>query len=589
METKPKPSEAEAIFPQLFLGPQQSPAAQIYLSNAITQKLLQFFQEKGLTALKDEDRREQWYDDWLAYQAKHRLYAQLLSPKAYSTLGAEFNLLKLTRFVEVFAYCSPSHGYSFQVSFLGIFSILMGSNEELKREAVATLEAGGLFAFGVSEKDHGSDLMANEFTITEISPSRFAANGSKYYIGNANCAAIISILARKIDKKTAERPNRAPLVLLALRPSQSKGFKNLRKIHTLGVRAAFVGEFEVKDHELPETDLIAQGRKAWDAVFGAITLGKFFLGFGQIGICEHAWEEAVAHLSRRVLFGSPAIQMPHLMSAMSQAYTRLTAMKLYAYRALDYVQSSRATDRRYMLFTAVQKAKVSTDGVKFMALLSECIGAKGFESDTFFEMALRDVPLIRSLEGSAHVNLALTAQFIPAYFSNFDSAAAAPKSMFSGELAATENPFLMEASTHGINTIRFPQFLQAYRPLISIPNIRSFAKQAIAFSLFVRHAQDLLLADNETSLALGGCLATITYGQLIAENSVLLGVSEPIISAIFHILVRDLSDLAITIATLPQLNEAERIRIRRLVIVPQPRGSDWDFVAQRISGRPVET
>ena len=58
------------------------------------------------------------------------------------------------------------------------------------------------------------------------------------------------------------------------------------------------------DHKLPETDLIAEGRKAWDAVFGTVTMGKFFLGFAQIGICEHAWEEAAARYGS-ILYGSP--------------------------------------------------------------------------------------------------------------------------------------------------------------------------------------------------------------------------------------------------------------------------------------------
>ena len=39
------------------------------------------------------------------------------------------------------------------------------SDEALKQEAVAKLEKGGLFAFGVSERTHGSDLFANEFTV----------------------------------------------------------------------------------------------------------------------------------------------------------------------------------------------------------------------------------------------------------------------------------------------------------------------------------------------------------------------------------------------------------------------------------------
>src|SRR4030095_4235652 len=103
---------------------------------------------------------------------------------------------------------------------------------------------------------------------------------------------------------------------------------------------------------------------------------------------------AAAHLRGRMLYGKPALDMPHIRATMSQAYARLAAMKLYAYRALDYVHAASAADRRYLLFTAVQKAKVSTEGVKVMTLLSECIGARGFESETYFESALRVVKLI---------------------------------------------------------------------------------------------------------------------------------------------------------------------------------------------------
>ena len=75
-------------------------------------------------------------------------------------------------------------------------------------------------------------------------------------------------------------------MLMALRPAHAPAFAQLAKIHTLGVRSAYVGSFEVRDHTFPETDIIAQGREAWDAVFGTVTLGKFFLGFGSIGICD---------------------------------------------------------------------------------------------------------------------------------------------------------------------------------------------------------------------------------------------------------------------------------------------------------------
>src|SRR5207248_10400980 len=144
-------------------------------------------------------------------------------------------------------------------------------------------------------------------------------------------ASMIAVLAKRENAAaaTGDPARRIPFVLFALRPARCRSFRNLRKIQTLGVRAGYVGEFAVIDHELPESDFIAEGRRAWAAVLGTVTLGKFFLGFGSIGICEHALEEARDHLRSRILYGKPAIDMPHLRAAMTQAYARLTAMKLF--------------------------------------------------------------------------------------------------------------------------------------------------------------------------------------------------------------------------------------------------------------------
>jgi acyl-CoA dehydrogenase len=578
-------AKRDAIYPLSFSGGRQSDAADIYLADPSIRKLVEFFEIKDLPAIKDEDRREQWYEDWIAYQAEHRLYASLLSPKSYSTFGFEFDLLKVTRFLEVFGYFSPAHGYSLQVTFLGLFSILMGANPALKQEAVAVLESGGLLAFGVSEQSHGADLLANEFTLQRNRPGRLLANGKKYYIGNANAAAMISILARMDDERS--RGKRAPPVLFALRPKQSNGLGPARKIQTFGIRAAFVGEFEVKSHELPESDLIAEGRQAWDSVLGTVTLGKFFLGFGSIGICERAIGEAIAHLTTRILYSKPAIDMPHIGSATAQAYVRLTGMKLYAYRALDYVHGCNAADRRYLLFAAVQKAKVSTEGVKVIALLSECLGAKGFESDTYFEMALRDIQLIPGLEGSTHVNLGLAAQFARKYFGEFDPNLAEPKSLIAGDAAAGENSYLMEARAGGINTVVFPDFLNSYAPLKAVANVGMFARQANAFGLFVSHPQPAVTADMTTGLAIGQCLATIAYGQLIAENAARLDVPRQMISVIFHLLVNDLSIFALSLASSRRLDTAGRALIKRMVTVPKTADADWEFVLQRCRAQTV--
>ncbi len=550
------------------------------------QCLVDFFRDKGLAALKEEDRQETWYQDWIDFQARHKLYARVLSPRRYSSLGHHFSLKKLTRFLEVFAYFSPAHAYSAHVSFLGLFPILMSSNEALKKEAVAKLESGELFAFGVSERAHGSDLFANEFTVTPAASDSLRADGSKYYIGNANAAAIVSVLAKKGDPDAGRASKRAPFVFFAVRPKETRAYQDVRKIRTLGVRAAFVGEFDVRGHVCRESDVIARGRDAWDAFFGTINLGKFFLGFGSIGICAHALAEAAAHLHQRTLFGKPVTEMSHIRAGIAAAFARLTAMKLYACRALDYFQVASADERRHLLWSAVQKARVSTEGVKVMALLSECIGARGFESETYFETALRDVQLIPGLEGSTHINFGLTAQFIDGYFSGSGTDAPFPESLLN-VADPGENPNWFEACDRNATTVRFAGYLNAYEPLRFVPNVCSFMKQVKAFHVFAVGGIATLnpSGDHGIFIEMGKCFANVAYAQLVAENCLAAKIAPATVALIFHGLIEDFSAAALRLAAAFPLGSAPRALLKRVVRVPKTTVADIQFVYELLATR----
>jgi acyl-CoA dehydrogenase len=580
------PIATDAAFPLSFDGSSPAAGASEYLRDPSVRKLVDFFRGKGLQALKHEDRRGDWYQDWADYQAEHGLYASLLSPERYSSRGHRLDIGRLARFVEVFAYFSPAHAYSLHVSFLGLFPILMSPNEPLKREAVARLEAGGLFAFGVSERDHGSDLLANEFTVRP-GPAGLLADGAKCYIGNANAACMLSVLARRADPGSAGLTRRSPMVFFALRPGEAPAFQDLRKIHTLGVRTAFVGEFEVRGHPLPEGDVISQGRGAWEAAFGTVDFGKFLLGFGAVGICEHAFAEAFAHTRRRVLYGKPVSEMPHIRAATAGAFARLAAMKLYAYRALDYLQAAGAGERRYLLFNAVQKAKVSTEGVKVLELLSECVGARGFEADTYFESALRDARLIPGLEGSTHINFGLTAQFMGAYFAGPGRRAPAPPRVAPRPADCGENPYWTGPHDRNVKTVRFDRPLRAYGPLGSVPNVRSFVKQVKAFRRLALRGLPALNPGGDAGLlvALGRCFSTIAFAQLVAEACSAVGVAPPAVSLIFHGLIEDLSAESLRLSALFPGGGTERSLLKGTVRVPQTAAADVASVSEFIATR----
>jgi acyl-CoA dehydrogenase len=562
-----------------------SAGASEYLEDPSLRLVVDFFQAKGLPSLKQNDRDEAWYQDWIDYQGKHGLYASVLSPRAYSSRRHHFNILKLTRLLEAFAYFSPAHAYSLHVSFLGLFPILLSDNEALKKEAVAKLESGGLFAFAVSEKAHGSDLFANEFTVRREAAG-WRADGCKYYIGNANVASIVCILAKKGDTEpAAAATRRAPFVFFALRPGDAPAFQNVRKIRTLGIRPAFVGQFEVKGHVFAESDIISRGRSAWDAVHSTVNFGKFFLGFGAVGICEHAWAEAWEHMRGRVLYGKPVLEMPHLRATAVIAFARLVAMKLYAYRALDYLQAACEGDRRYLLFNAVQKARVSTEGVKTLALLSECIGARGVEADTYFEMALRDGQLIPGLEGSTHINFGLTAQFVDSYFAEPGQNVSSPPSLMLHEAVADENPYWMGSRDRNAKTVRFAHFLAGYEYLKGVVNVGLFTEQVRAFRRFA--ADDAVAgqpaADAGLAIAMGKCLATCAYGQLVAENCA--AVAPALVNVIFHGLIEDLTAEALKLSAMFAQDSAQRALLAQVTRIPRTRAPDLDWVFAFIASR----
>src|SRR5690349_18644050 len=88
---------ASAILPQSFSSPTNA-----YIADPLARLLADFFGAKGLPALKEEDRVEKWYEDFLAYQAQHQLYARLLAPREFSSNDTQLDLFRLTRFLEIF-------------------------------------------------------------------------------------------------------------------------------------------------------------------------------------------------------------------------------------------------------------------------------------------------------------------------------------------------------------------------------------------------------------------------------------------------------------------------------------------------------
>jgi len=382
----------------------------------------------------------------------------------------------------------------------------------------------------LSERPHGADLYSSEMTLVPQGEGTYIAQGGKYYIGNANEAAIVSTFGKLAG---------SDLYVFFAADSQHERFDCVRNVVN---SQNYVAQFELRDYPVTEADILSKGDEAWNAALNTVNIGKYNLGWASIGICTHALYEAITHAANRRLYGMAVTDFPHAQRNLTDAYARLVAMKLVALRAGDYMRSASADDRRYLLYNPVVKMKVTTQGEEVINLMWDVIAAKGFEKDMYFETAARDIRGLPKLEGTVHVNLALILKFMLNYFFNPADLADVPR-----RDDATNDDFLFDQGpTKGLGKIRFHDYQRAF-DAYDVPNVNVFREQIDIFkeSLMQAPPQEAQLRDTDFLLAVGELFALIVYAQLILENARIYAVDAALVDQIFDALVRDCSLYAV--------------------------------------------
>lgn len=500
-------------------------------SREIMRKTIAFFENKGLKKVKEDDHAHTWYADLLEFVKREKIFATLLTPSAYGD-DSRWDTWRNCEFNEILAFYGLAYWYTWQVSILGLGPIWMSRNEALKRKAAQLLKEGNVFAFGLSEQAHGADIYSTEMSLTPQPDGTYRANGEKYYIGNANLAPMVSTFGKMAD--TGE------YVFF----TADYRHTNYELIRNVCASQNYVGQYALHDYPISEAEILHRGQEAWDAGLNTINVGKFNLGWASIGICTHAFYEAIRHAANRRLYKMAVTDFPHVRQMFVDAYTRLVAMKLFAQRASDYMRSASPQDRRYLLYNPIVKMKVTTQGEEVVNLLWDVIAAKGFERDAFFEMAARDIRALPKLEGTVHVNIALIVKFMPNYFFNPAEYPEIPRR----DEPQNDDFLFDQGPARGLGGIRFHDYAPVFDSY-DLPNVNLFKEQIAVFKEFLAAAtpDEAQRQDVDFLLALGEIFTLVVYGQLILENAKIQAVGDDLLDQIFDFMVRDFSRHALNI------------------------------------------
>ena len=559
----------------LFNPHTYDPSAYDPQTQAQLKALIQFFEEKGLAEMKAEYHDGQWYQDFLDFNAANGILAAFGTPAGVGGPDARWDTARINELNEILGFYSLAHWYAWQVTVLGLGPVWMSENEDAKRLVADLLAEGAIFGFGLSEKEHGADIYSTDMILTPNGDG-WVANGEKYYIGNGNVAGRLSVFGKFGDSGE---------YVFFLVDTQAPEYELKQNVVS---GQMFVSEFALHDYPVSKADILHTGKAAWDAALATVNVGKVNLGWASIGICEHAFYEAVTHADHRVLYGNKVTTFPHVRRMFADAYARLLAMKLFAARSADYLRCASPEDRRFLLFNPITKMKVTSEGERVINLLWEVIAARGFEKDTYFEQAAVDIRALPKLEGTVHVNLALVLKFLPQYL------------MASGEYEeipirqdAADDAYLFEqGAASGLSKIEFGPWRPALERYAHLPNVETFLQQVDTFTKLVMTAPPTQeqQKDLDFLLMLGQLFTQIVYAQLVCEAveqsrpgtvSAMEGLVDAHIDRIFAVFVQDMSEIAVALNGQASATPDQRSAAIEMIQAPQIDASAEDaFVSE---------
>ena len=217
-------------------------------SREIMEKTIAWFEKKGRGKNKADLASLVWYQDFLDFQAEEGIFSTLLTPSKYAidSGDARWDTWRNCEMNEILGFYGLSYWYTWQVSILGLGPLWMSNNEEIKHRTARLLKDGGIFGFGLSEREHGADVYSTEMSLKRDG-DQWLANGSKYYIGNGNKAAIVSTLG-KIE-------GTEDFVFFAV-DSQGGGYELVKNIVS---DQMFVAEYALHDYPITNSEILETG------------------------------------------------------------------------------------------------------------------------------------------------------------------------------------------------------------------------------------------------------------------------------------------------------------------------------------------
>lgn len=294
-------------------------------------------------------------------------------------------------------------------TYLGAACVWVAGSPEQSAATAAAVLSGAVFAWALSEPEHGADLLNGSLSATQDCGG-WRLDGAKWPVNNATRASHLTLLARTGAAGTARGHSLFLIDKSALPPGT---WQTLPKASTHGIRGIDISGIEFDGANLPAASMIGPRGTGVETVLRALQLTRTMCAALSLGAGEHALRLAAQFAASRVIKRRPLIDRPFPGSVIARCAALLAAVEA---AALVASRSIHSLTRELSVTSAVVKALAPALTDSMIGELSEVLGARSFLVGVYehgaFQKVWRDHQIVSVFDGSTPVNRsALARQF----------------------------------------------------------------------------------------------------------------------------------------------------------------------------------
>ncbi len=285
---------------------------------------------------------------------------------------------------------------------LGAVSVWLAGNAEQQDRLAELILDGRQIALGLTEREHGSDLLGTELQAVRGAAS-YRLTGEKWLINNATRSAALTVFART---ESAGGPRGFSCFLVEKGDCAPGSYRHLPKIRTHGIRGADISGIRFDGTEVSAKSLIGLPGSGFESVLRGFQMTRTLCAALSLGAADTALRTAFGFAGTRRMYGEPVAAIPHVQRTLAQGFADLLICDCLALAA---ARGLHAASDQLSVGAAVVKAFVPAAVDDLLHELSLVLGARGYLREGhdwgIFQKLKRDHAIVGIFDGSSVVNL----------------------------------------------------------------------------------------------------------------------------------------------------------------------------------------